>query len=66
MANASFSTNPGGPAPTTFHDGPRPQPKGAVPAVVGNNTPTVMKSGSTQPYKAGGSGDASFNTGSGK
>ncbi len=47
MANASFTTKPpGGPAPTTFHAGPRPQPSGAVPAVVGNGSgPVVVKTG---------------------
>src|SRR5262249_12627840 len=66
MANASFSTNPGGPAPTTFHDGPRPQPKGAVPAVAGRETPPVMSPGSTPPYQAGVRGDPSLNAGSRK
>ncbi len=43
MANASFTTKPpGGPAPTTFHGGPRPQPSGAVPAVVGGPGPAVV------------------------
>lgn len=63
MANASFTTKPpGGPAPTTFHSGPRPQPAGCVPAVCGAPAPTVMKSGTTQPKPTGHkSGDAPGN-----
>jgi len=47
MANSSFTTSPpDGSAPTTFHGGPRPQPSGAVPAVVGKPAgPVVVKTG---------------------